>query len=421
MTEHAEHRKRRIKQLFEMAKAYRGETQEELARRLGRNHDRLLSENGNPKLDFLVSLSRALDWPVALVISFIWGDEGEEPAAVNGTAESDFESVQAASREAQAEGRYEQAIVLARRAYKLASTPEQRVIACIREAIGHDGLGRFSDAMEAEQRGLLETSVTGETRRQLESNLSNTYYTLSAIPEAESLSFRLVDWYRANPPTSYKDRVTEAFALYVHGSSLRQMAAMDDLARVERAQGAQAALNRSRGLYLQLFEEFGHDRFAGIANTIAGAIMEVEVVLGKRDARDALRAIDEGLGAVVDPSECLVGDWLESYGWWCIFGCEIAQRHLSDERLIQQYMAKFTDKADVIAKRLGNWALRERVFTMEYASYERVERLTGRRALLTFDDEDLEALVGVVGRFPKFGSTGMKLFEAHAAATRLAV
>ena len=234
------------------------------------------------------------------------------------------------------------------------------------------------------------------------------------------VSFKLVNWYQANPPSSYKERVTEAFALYVYGSTLRQMA-LEPRSRAERARGAEEALTRSRRLYLQLFEEFGHDRFAGIANTIAGALMQVEVMLGTRQAHDSLREIDEGLNAVVDPSDSLVGDWLESYGWWCIFGCEIAQLHLTDERLLQQYMAKFTDKADVIARRLGNWALRERVFTMEYASYERVERLTGRRALLTLDDEDLEALVGVVGRFPRFGATGMKLFEAHAAATRLAV
>jgi hypothetical protein len=84
-------------------------------------------------------------------------------------------------------------------------------------------------------------------------------------------------------------------------------------------------------------------------------------------------------------------------------------------------MAMFTDKADVIARRLDNWALRERVFAMEYASYERVERLTGRPAMLTLDADDLEALVGVMGRFPRFGPTGMKLFEAHAATMKLAV
>jgi hypothetical protein len=41
--------------------------------------------------------------------------------------------------------------------------------------------------------------------------------------------------------------------------------------------------------------------------------------------------------------------------------------------------------------------------------------------MLTLDADDLEALVGVMGRFPRFGPTGMKLFEAHAATMKLAV
>jgi hypothetical protein len=302
----------------------------------------------------------------------------------------------------------------------VAKTADQRALACTREAVGHDGLGRFSDAMEAEQRGLAEVGVSGDIRRQLEANLANAYYTLQALPEAQSLSFTLIDWYRANPPSSRRDRSAEAFANYVHGNTMRQLALLDGPGRAERVRAAEHSLERSRQSYLQLFEEHRQDQFAGIANTVAGALLQVEVLAGKRDPIDALRTIDERLAAAATPGE-LAGDWLESYGWWCIFGCEIAQHCLDDERLFQHYMATFTDRADVIARRLGNWALRERVFTMEYVSYERVERVTGRRALLTFDDEDLEALVGVLGRFPRFGSTGMRLFEAHAAAARMAV
>ena len=128
MQDQAEQKRRRIRLLFEMAKAYRGGGQEELARRLGRNHDRLIPETGNPKLDFLVGLSRALDWPVALVITFIWGEEKEECLAVDCDVGDDFESLQLASRAAQFAGRYQDAVVLARRAYKLARSAEERVV-----------------------------------------------------------------------------------------------------------------------------------------------------------------------------------------------------------------------------------------------------------------------------------------------------
>ena len=47
------------------------------------------------------------------------------------------------------------------------------------------------------------------------------------------------------------------------------------------------------------------------------------------------------------------------------FGCNIALRHLEGE-LMQRQMAVFTNKAIEIGERLGNWAMRERAFTLEH-------------------------------------------------------
>jgi tetratricopeptide (TPR) repeat protein len=412
---------KRIKQLCSLAKAYRGINQEQLAQRLGRHPDRLAPGNGNPKLDYLLALSRVLDWPVSLIVSFIEGETPDDAHEAAGTERGDFAALESASRQCHIEGRYDDAVTLAQRAFAVAQTPDEHVIACIREASGNDGLGRYAEALAAEQRGLAETPASGELRRQLESNLANGYYTLWALPEAESVSLKLISWYRRHPATSYKDRVTDAFALYVYGNTLRRMAAMGPDQSEVAARDAETALKKSRRLYVKIGREFKQDWCDGIANTITGALIHVAVLLGERDPREALKEIETELELVTDPTDPLVGDSLESRAWWCIFGCCIAQEYLSDETLLQHYMAMFTDKADVIARRLDNWALRERVFAMEYASYERVERLTGRAALLTLDADDLEALVGVMGRFPRFGPTGMKLFEAHAATMKLAV
>jgi len=412
---------KRLRQLCGLAKAYRGINQEQLAQQLGRHPDRLAPNNGNPKLDYLLALSRVLDWPVSLIISFIEEEAPDEMQQAAPTERGDFAALESASRQCHIEGRYQDAVALARRAFAVARTPDERVIACIREASGNDGLGRYAEAVAAEQRGLAETPASSELRRQLESNLANGYYTLWSLPEAESLSLKLTNWYRRHPASTYKDRVTDAFALYVYGNTLRRMAAMDPDKSTVPARDAETALKKSRRLYVKIGREFKQDWCGGIANTITGALIHVEVLLGKRDPHDALREIEAELEHVTDPADPLVGDSLESRAWWCIFGCCIARHYLADEALLQHFMAMFTDKADVIARRLNNWALRERVFAMEYASYERVERLTGRPALLTLDADDLEALVGVMGRFPRFGPTGMKLFEAHAASMKLAV
>ncbi len=114
---------------------------------------------------------------------------------------------------------------------------------------------------------------------------------------------------------------------------------------------------------------------------------------------------------MVDPEQCPPGDWLESFGWWCIFGCNIVLRHVTDERDLQHHMAVFTNKADEIADRTNNWSLRERVFTMQFASHQRFLDWTGRMLSLTLDNDDVKSLVGTMGRFPTFRKTGWKLLQ----------
>ena len=413
-------RRKRLEQLLELAQAYQGCSRKELARILGRDRTKLVPASGVPKLDMVIDLCRVLDWPVGDVAGFLWpgsapggrqcpdpGDAAEADQAPEG---DEFEMRETQSRDAQRRGEYSLAVSFARQAAAVAGTSEQRALACSREAVAWDGLGHYTVALEAEQRGLQESSISPELRRILESNLANAYYTLWSLTEARSLSRDLIDWYAEDPPATYRDRCTQAFSYYVRGNTLRRMICSDrDLAR-RHAERAFADLEISRDLYRSLAKDFD-ESFAGIANTCRGAIIETEVVLGRRDATEALERLAEGLDSVVDPEQCSPGDWLESFGWWCIFGCNIALRHVTDERDLQRHMAVFTNKADEIADRMNNWSLRERVFTMQFASHQRFLDWTGRMLSLTLDNDDVKSLVGTMGRFPAFRETGWKLLQ----------
>ncbi len=408
-------RRKRLEQLLELAQAYKGCSRKELARILGRDRTKLVPASGVPKLDLVVDLGRVIDWPVGDVANFLWpgaqipgatGDDGS-----GGTGESSYEQLQLASRDAQRQGRYSLAIGLARQAFECADTPEQRALSCNREAVAWDGLGHFTLALEAEQRGLQERSISLELRRILESNLANSYYTLWSLTEAKSLSRDLIDWYAEEPPASYRDRCTRAFAYYVRGHTLRRLMSTEDERLRSYAESAISDLETSLDLYGQLAKDYEESSFAGIANTCRGGIIEAEAALGRREASAALKELVTGLEAVVDPDTSPPGDWLESYGWWCIFGCNVALRHLTDERDLQHHMAIFTNKADEIADRMNNWSLRERVFTMQYASHKKFLDWTGRMLSLTLDNDDVRALVGTMGRFPTFRDTGWKLLQ----------
>ena len=407
-------RRRRLEQILELAQAYQGCSRKELARILGRDRTKLVPASGVPKLDMVIDLSRVLEWPVGDVAGFLWPGSAlpaQTPDVVGvDLDDEDFEALQIGSRDAQRLGDSTLAINLAQQARAIAETGERRALACNREAVGWDGLGHYHSALEAEQRGLRETSISPELRRILESNLANGYYTLWSLTEARCLSKDLIERYAEDPPETYRDRCTQAFSYYVRGNTLRRLISTDDDWAERYGEAALSDLQISAKLYSGLASEFD-DSFAGIGNTCRGGIIETEVAIGQRSPNDGLQRLAEGLEAVVDPEMCPPGDWLESFGWWCIFGCNIALRHVTDERELQHHMAIFTNKADEIADRMNNWSLRERVFTMQYASHQRFLDWTGRMVSLTLDTDDVRALVGTMGRFTTFRETGWRLLQ----------
>ena len=423
-------RKQRMEQLLGLAQAYQGWSRKELARAVGRDPTKLIPGSGIPKLDLVVDLAKLLDWPIGQVAGDLWIDEAstaDEPGSgysnvptTNGATEptpevletvADFDQLDEAAVQSQRDGRYTLAVNLARKAYACAPTPPQRALACNREAVAWDGLGQHTSALEAEQRGLLEPSIPTDLRLMLESNLANTYYTLWSLAEARSLARDLIDFYDDEPPTRCRDRATQAFAYYVRGHAMRRLITTEPGRAQPHAERAKTDLETSSRLYRELAKELDEESYAGIANTCVGGIIEAEVTLGLRDAKSALDELAGGLDSVVDPRQCPAGDWLESYGWWCIFGCNIALRDVSDERDLQHHMAIFTNKADEIADRMNSWSLRERVFTMQYASHQRFVDWTGQTVALTLDNDDLRALVGTMGRFPAFRETGWRLLQ----------
>ena len=141
-------------------------------------------------------------------------------------------------------------------------------------------------------------------------------------------------------------------------------------------------------------------------------MIEADVALGQRSPADALAELTAGLDVVRDLDDGLVGDRLESYGWWCIFGCNIALRHLECERQLQQTMAILTNKADEIADRLDNWSMRERVFTMQHTRWERAVTSSGFEIPCVIDTDDVRVIAGTMGRFPAFRDTGWRILQS---------
>ena len=112
----------------------------------------------------VIDLCRVLEWPVGDVAGFLWPGSAlpRQTSEVVGIDDADeneldgwnYEKLQIESRDAHRRGDCSQAIRLAQKAAAVAETSDQRAMACNREAVAWDGIGHYSSALEAEQRGL---------------------------------------------------------------------------------------------------------------------------------------------------------------------------------------------------------------------------------------------------------------------------
>src|SRR5262249_44315419 len=195
---------------------------------------------------------------------------------------------------------------------------------------------------------------------------------------------------------------TKAFAHYVRGSCHRCFAGLAMPNVVWHAQRARDDLAVAESLFSEYAERTKLATYAAYANICRGAALEMAPMLGLKSADEAVDTLLKGVEHVAESGPTSSGAWLESWGWWCIFGCNVAARQVGDEERLQSLMATFTRAADTIARRLGNWALRERVWTLEL---ERERRAAGSQtpaAERVMTNQDVKDVAGTMARFPVF-------------------
>ena len=404
-------RRDRLSQFVDLARIYRRWTKIQTAQALGREPSKVVPESGNPKLDLVVGLAEALDWDVGDVAEGIWRDEAEAYGEIETMAERGFAILDREAIEAHRAGEYRRMTELSRALFLAAHTGSERATAANRLAGAYDGLGRYTKALAALQRGLAEPGVPAHVRMMLEVNLANAHYALWHLVEACSVANSLVERFQSRPAETRTERVVQAFGHYVRGQSERRLIETDPLSGNSHAQRAREDLQIALTAYTTLAQEFDDASYAGIANTCTGAIFECDAALGVMDPLRAAEALSAGLDQVVDVVNYPPGDWLESYGWWAIFGCNVVLRGLSGPEM-HRHMAVFSNKTAEIAERMENWSMRERAFTFEHLRRQRMNESLGYATEWLLDDDDVRTVTGTMGRFPSFRETGWRILES---------
>lgn len=397
----------RLNQFVDLARVYRGWTRGELSKALGRDPSKIVPESGNPKLDLLVGLADALDWQIGDVAESVWNEHPQDQDDYNGLTYAELRPL---TVKAFHEGRTADMLKISSQMLSIAETPEERARASSAAALAWDGVGRYNRALSCLQEALMERHIPEELMIGLQNNLANAHYSLWHLLEAKAVSQDVIRRREATEPKGLVELSQLAFAHYVAGNTARRMIEADCPDLPLRAAEARMHLRRAIELYTDALAIEHNPNWAGVVNTCHGGLIEVEAADGHLDPRAAVEQISNGLDEAIDPSKMPVGDMLETWGWWAIFGCNIALRGLEDQDL-HHHMAIFTNKAIEIADHLGNWAMRERAFTMENFRRRRVVEATGFKPDWTLDEEDVRVIAGTMGRFPGFRETGWHILE----------
>lgn len=395
-------RKSAMHRFVSLAQAYRGWSKTQTAERLGREVAKVVPESGNPKLDLVVAIADALDWPVGDVAETLWRPTELSDAS---TPSAPFRELDAAARTAHREGRYHDMLELAKLMVAAAGTGNERAVAHNRQCGAYDGMGRFTRSLSAIQQGMAQPDVLPRTRLMLRVNLANAHYTLWHLVESRSIAHELVHYFTDHAPVDRFERVAQAFAFHIRGQSARRSIECDGADAGAHAEAALGDLRAAHAAYSALALDFTDESYAAVAGTCHGAILECEAYLGLRDPAAAMAELETGVTNAMACDPPVRGDWLECYGWWAVNACNVATRSLDGDAQ-HRALAVFTNMMSEIAETTDNWSLRERCFTIENAQHA-----TDPDSEWLLDRGDLRVLCGTMSRFPSFRPTGWRILE----------
>ena len=398
----------RLRRLVDLARVYRRWSRQQIAEALGREASKVVPESGNPKLDLVMALSEAMNWEPGHVAQCVW--HGHEAPDDPATAARSLEELETEAALAEHAGQWLRLERLARAMRSRAQGGASRAMALHLSALACAGDGRFAETLRHAQAGLREMQVPARTQLLLMRDLACAHDALGHLVESGAVATQMIA--RIGTSAHVPElRECQACAFWIRGNSSRRRIDTDSALAPQHAADASADLHAAMRAYEGMARESSSLSAGAMAHRCAGALVECETVLGALSPEDGVRRIEAMLGAVIDVDEYPAGEWLESHGWWAIFGCMIAMRSMSGAPL-QRAMAVFTNKAAEIAERVDSWSLRERAFSLEHLRRGRASDEAGIEPEWLLDRDEMRMVAGAVGRFPAFREVGMDILAS---------
>ncbi|HMN97618.1 MAG TPA: hypothetical protein PKC43_07305 [Phycisphaerales bacterium] len=401
--------KERLEALLRLARFYRGWPQKEIAAHLDRHVHNLVPDSGVPKVDLVVGIADLLDWPVEVVIDALHArpERGDSRPSQTAPSATDTGHRLAAAWALLKGYQHAELVETCRTLLAEPMADDDFAYTSLLLAYGYEGMGRYQQAMDAARRGLDRCQPTCVHRAWLELQLAYDHYILGNLCEGEGVSTAIIlGW----PETGESaDQLLLANALYVRGSCQRLRAARSIPPSVDLTSKARADLAAGAAIFREVAQKTGSRRELAMADRCETAALELRALGGEVHPRDAVTAILDGLSgrAIESIADCHEA---ETAAWNCVIGSTVVIRHLRGEPDAERFLAILTNAADMIARKLGHWALRERVWTIEHV-WRRTSDGADRDSDWVLDREDIQTLTGTIGRFPAFLDHGLDILD----------
>lgn len=391
----------RLEELQALARTYRNWSVKELALALGRQPGRLVPESGMPKIDLVVALAKALDWPIEAVVEHLVkpdagprGDGSGADSAKN--FGKDFASLYNASLDKRLHRDYFEAIRLAVRAGSVADTPTRRAAANVIESDAHEACGSYLEALRCLRAGAQIDGVDLPWRLLIDSKIANILFMQGNRTQAIGIASSVLD-YTARIEADHVAHLSRALAHWARGHALRASIPfanfevwkpLADSAEEDFASCADIAEE------LRASEHGYGDRNLTFATSIEVGLLELRAVKSPESAGPVLARLLEIVreGGDVSPGVS------ERKAWAAIALANTAKRTSADDMQLWGMLELASAALRAHAAATSNWFFAHQHLEIDSERRRRLGSLAhGSRVL---DATEAKLVAGVLGHVP---------------------
>lgn len=383
-------------------------TVRDLAAKLGVDAGYISRPPNDPKFWMMVRLAKLIGWDLNTL-----GDILSRPKEPSRASDS-LEELKERCRSMYAIGDYSSMHPVADAVLGVANQPDDRAFAYNMKYAADEALGQYPLAAGWCQDGLAEVGVSRAWRMHLLSNLANARFCEGNTDEAIPLANKVIDDYASIEEPATDDQQTVAYAHYVLGQAFTQQMREAGGNAVEFADQALRHLSRAKRFHKRVLRAYpARSWMEAIVQTCCFAKLEAGAMLGMISAKEAISTIMKALDAATDLDSLTAprGQRLETLGWACIYGANIAIQHYKDTKEKHLAVSTFGGKAMDIATAIGNWAMVERSFCIEFDRREVIRTETGFSIPWELDSEDLSMVTQIVSRSRRLRRVGLAILQ----------